>query len=79
MRDGSGEKKPLNAKRFLTRNQGAKANRAAYDELGLRIVALLAGISNVVQKAPGNRFPSIHANLEDVIQQVNWISRVCVS
>jgi hypothetical protein len=40
----------------------------AYEELGLRIAALLAGISNVVQKAPEERLPNIRANLEDVIR-----------
>jgi hypothetical protein len=52
----------------LTWTQSAKANKAAYEELGLRIATLLAGISNVVQKAPADRLPSIRGNLEDVIR-----------
>jgi hypothetical protein len=50
--------------------QSAKANRAAYEELGLRIAALLAGISNVVQKALPDRLSSVQSNIQDVIGYV---------
>jgi hypothetical protein len=48
--------------------QNAKANQIAYEELGIRIAALLAGISNVVQKTPQNRLLSTQANIEDVLR-----------
>jgi hypothetical protein len=52
----------------LTQAQSAKANKTAYEELGLQVATLLAGISNVIQKAPVDRLLSIRGNLEDVLQ-----------
>jgi hypothetical protein len=70
MRNGSGASYSTIASSSipLTFIQTAKANREAYGELGLRIAALLAGISNVVQKAPTDRLPMIQGNIEDVIR-----------
>jgi hypothetical protein len=53
---------------MLIQVQNAKDNKEAYEALGLRMASLLAGISNIVQKAPENRLPLVKSNLGEVIR-----------